>query len=77
MTFFTKREIKLESVNAISLYGLSPGSLSQFHNLRVCKEVCTAEEAKQMYDLSGATFGYNSTFSLVAGLSALYLALFT
>ena len=77
MTFFTNRETKLESANALSLYGLSPGGLSEFRNLRVCKEVCTVDEAKEMVDLSGATLGYNSAFSIVAGVSALYLALFS
>ena len=75
--FFTQRSTKLESANAISLYGLSPGSLSEFRNLRVCNEVCDVEEVKEMVDLSGAILGYNSAFSLVVGLSALTLALFS
>lgn len=39
--FFTERTNKLEGVNALSLYNLSPGSQCQIRNLKVCEdEVC-------------------------------------
>ena len=34
--FFTQRKDKLESGNALSIYGLTPGSVSHFRNLRMC-----------------------------------------
>ena len=38
--FFTKRAMKLEDVNAISIYGLTPGGISRFRNLLVCEDIC-------------------------------------
>ena len=38
--FFTQRKDKLESGNALSIYGLTPGSTSYFKNLRMCSDVC-------------------------------------
>ena len=38
--FFTKQKEKIKSANAVSLYGLSPGGVSRFRNLQICKEKC-------------------------------------
>ena len=69
-SFFTQRKDKLESANALSIYGLSPGSISKFSDLRVCKDICSTEESKGFTDLSAAKFGY----TLALGLSALYMS---
>lgn len=74
-TFFTQRKLKLESGNALSLYGLSPDGISLFRNLRVCDPLCTPEEELEFSDLSGALLGYGSAFSMVTGLSALLLSI--
>ena len=74
-SFFTQRKEKLESANALSIYGLSPGSQSKFSNIRVCNEICAAEVDKNFTTLSGATLGYSSAVSLFAGLSVLYFGL--
>ena len=42
-TFFTQSKDKLTSANAVSIYGLSPGSISKFKDIRICNEVCSAE----------------------------------
>lgn len=42
-TFFTQSKDKLKSANAVSIYGLSPGSISKFKDIRICNEVCSAE----------------------------------
>ena len=47
-TFFTQKKDKLSSANAVSIYGLSPGSISKFKDIRVCNEVCAAEAAKNL-----------------------------
>ena len=39
-SFFTKRKQRVESANGISIYGLTPGSVSRFKNIRVCTEFC-------------------------------------
>lgn len=39
-SFFTQRKDKLESGNALSIYGLSPDGVSYFKNLRMCEDVC-------------------------------------
>lgn len=40
-SFFTQRKEKLESGNAVSIYGLTPGGVSRFKNLRICHDdVC-------------------------------------
>ena len=41
--FFTKRATKLKKVNAVAIYGLTPGSISRFRNLKICNELCDAE----------------------------------
>ena len=46
-SFFTQRKDKLESANALSLYGLSPGSISKFKDVRVCQNICSPESAKE------------------------------
>ena len=71
-SFFTQRKDKLEFANALSIYGLSPGSVSKFKDVRVCNDICSTEESKGFTDLSGATFGYTLG---ALGLSALYLSL--
>lgn len=38
--FFTKRKQRIESANGISIYGLSPESVSRFKDIRVCTEFC-------------------------------------
>ncbi len=40
--FFTQRKDKLEHANALSIYGLSPGSTSKFRNITVCDGKCLA-----------------------------------
>lgn len=71
-TFFTQSKDKLTSANAVSIYGLSPGSISKFKDIRICNEVCSAEAAQDLKDLSGAFLGYGYA---LATLSALYLTL--
>ena len=71
--FFTDREKKLESANALSIYSLSPGGQSYFKNIRVCNDICSAEASKNLHTLSGASLGYS--LSVVASMSALYFAL--
>jgi hypothetical protein len=38
--FFTKRKQRIESANGISIYGLTPESVSRFKDIRVCTEFC-------------------------------------
>ena len=38
--FFTKRAQKLNDVNTIALYGLTPDGISRFRNLMVCDDIC-------------------------------------
>jgi len=38
--FFTKRKQKIDSANGVSIYGLSPGGVSRFRDLKVCEEIC-------------------------------------
>lgn len=38
--FFTKRKQRIVSANGISIYGLTPQSVSRFKNIRVCTEFC-------------------------------------
>lgn len=38
--FFTKRKQRIDSANGISIYGLTPGSVSRFKNIKVCTEFC-------------------------------------
>lgn len=39
--FFTKRAQKLNEVNAIALYGLTPEGISRFRNLMICEDICS------------------------------------
>lgn len=39
-TFFTKRVTKLKEVNALSIYGLTPGNTSRFRNFKMCESIC-------------------------------------
>lgn len=39
-TFFTQRKDKLTGGNALSIYGLSTDSSSQFRNIKVCNDIC-------------------------------------
>lgn len=70
-SFFTQRKDKLESANALSIYGLSPNSISKFKDIRVCEEICPLEAANEFTTLSSATLGY----TLIASVSALYFGL--
>lgn len=38
--FFTKRKQRIESANGISIYGLTPGSVSRFKDIKVCTDYC-------------------------------------
>ena len=38
--FFTKRKQRIDSANGISIYGLTPESVSRFKDIRVCTEFC-------------------------------------
>jgi len=75
--FFTQRKTKLESANALSIYGLSPGSVSLFRDIRVCEKICEKEtqDGKEFKYLSGAMFGINTALSLLTGLSVLFALL--
>ena len=60
--FFTKRTTKLTHVNTLAIYGLTPGGVSRFRNLRVCDDIC--DEGKQLphiFDLS-TSFRYARRF---------------
>ena len=72
-TFFTQHDDIIESANALSIYSLSPGSVSYFKNIRVCNDICESDRPKNLHTLSSAAFGYS--FSLAATLSALYFGL--
>lgn len=39
-SFFTQRKDKLDSGNAVSIYGLSPSGSSKFRNIQMCENVC-------------------------------------
>lgn len=55
--FFTQRKDKLEHANALSIYGLSPGSKSKFKSITVCDGKCLAQKDKEFETLSGALSG--------------------
>lgn len=74
-SFFTQRKDKLVSGNALSLYGLSPGSVSYFKNIRMCNTVCPTHQEYGFSDLSGATAGFGSAAGLFVGVSALLMSL--
>ena len=40
-TYFTQRKDKLVGGNALSIYGLSPDSVSEFRNIQVCNDICS------------------------------------
>lgn len=42
--FFTQRKEKLDSGNAVSIYGLTPNSKNYFRNIQMCETIC--EECK-------------------------------
>jgi hypothetical protein len=42
--FFTQRKDKLKSGNAVSIYGLTPGSISQFRDIKMCNDVCSTRK---------------------------------
>lgn len=44
--FFLMRATRVESANALSLYGLSPDSQSKFRKLQVCEEKCIVDGSK-------------------------------
>lgn len=44
--FFLMRASRVESTNAISIYGLSPESTSKFRNLQVCEHRCIVDGCK-------------------------------
>lgn len=44
--FFLLRAMTFENANALSLYGLSPGSTSKFRNLQVCEHTCSVQGGK-------------------------------
>ena len=56
------RSKAVQDVNAISLYGLSPGSISNFKNLQVCDTLCDVSKLPLIYNLP---LEYNSTVNLV------------
>ena len=39
--FFTKRGEKMDSMNAVAIYGLTPEGISRFRNLQVCTDLCS------------------------------------
>lgn len=69
--FFTKRKEKLNSGNALSIYGLAPESVSKFRNIQVCSDICPGFENKNFETLSAAVYGLNSSFSIMVGVSTL------
>lgn len=72
-SFFTQRQEKLQSANAISIYGLSPGSISKFRNIRVCNQVCAPEAAMNLKDLSRGLLGFGSALISLAVLSLAFV----
>lgn len=56
------RNKTVQDVNAISLYGLSPGSISNFRNLQVCDTLC---DLSKLSTMSNLLLEYNSTVNLV------------
>lgn len=44
--FFTQRKDKLTSGNAVSIYGLTPGSISQFRDIKMCMHVCPTRKCR-------------------------------
>ena len=74
--FFTQKKDKIEHANALSIYGLSPGSTSKFRNITVCDGKCLAQKDKDFEMLSGALHGISmSAFSMAVGFSALLVSL--
>lgn len=75
-SFFTQRKEKLDSGNAISIYGLSPGGVSQFRNVKVCETLCDEESLKEVVytDLSGS-ISLQQGFSLLIGFSSILVSL--
>lgn len=73
-SFFTQSKDKLASGNAVSIYGLTPDSNSQFRNVMVCETLCGEQAAKDIEygNLSGS---YAYGFSMVVGLSSLLVSL--
>jgi hypothetical protein len=76
-SFFTQREDKLDSGNALSIYGLSPGGTSKFRNIKMCESICPEQAllATEFTDLSGAMLSYGSSFSLLVGSCTLFMSL--
>ena len=74
--FFTQKKDKIEHANALSIYGLSPGSTSKFRNITVCDGKCLAQKDKDFENLSGALHGISmSAFSMAVGFSAILASL--
>lgn len=78
--FFTKRTTKLDSVNALSIYGLTPGNTSRFRDIKMCNEICAGTEIEgiEFTDITGAAslmqHFANLSYTTLAGLTALALA---
>lgn len=47
--FFTKQALKLNEVNAIALYGLTPEGISRYRNLMVCEDICSTGKLFDMH----------------------------
>lgn len=41
------------TANAVSIYGLSPGGVSQFSNIKMCTEICEEKKDKKLIFLGG------------------------
>ena len=67
--FFLLRGSTVDSANALSIYGLSPGSISRFRNVKVCHDFCVVNgQTPNLYDISFA--------SVLSSLSILSMAAF-
>ena len=86
-TYFTQRKDKLLGGNALSIYGLSPDSVSEFRNIQVCNDICSeckwsssivnfaffacVEADLNLSDLSGAAWSFGLGLSLTAAFLSL------
>ena len=70
--FFTQRKTKLDSGNAVSIYGLSPEGSSSFRNIQMCEKICPDFSDIEFENLSGALAGYGTA---ILSISALLLSI--
>jgi len=49
--FFTFRKQRIEDANGISIYGLTPGGVSRFRDLRICNDFCASSNTTDLQAL--------------------------